>query len=184
MTTNEGSRSRMTSVPQTAPIAAVAAMPPRMATHHGSPWVVEQDGRDGAADAGHVADRQVDLPEHQHPDLGHAQQDEHRALDQEVDQVPGGQEDRVLDLEDDDEEDEAAEDGEHAALATADPLADHPDVLAQRSAQFGECGLGHRSVVVRLDRCRARDVGPQRAGALGRALLLVGRHGFSLPCRS
>ena len=42
VTTNDGSFSRMTRVPQTAPMAAVAARPPRIATHHGSPCVVDR----------------------------------------------------------------------------------------------------------------------------------------------
>ena len=42
-----------------------------------------------AADAGDEADRQIDLAEQQDEDLAHAEQHEHRALHQQVDEVAG-----------------------------------------------------------------------------------------------
>jgi hypothetical protein len=42
VTTNDGSRSRMTRVPQTAPMTAVVSIPPAMASHHGRLWVVDR----------------------------------------------------------------------------------------------------------------------------------------------
>ncbi len=99
----------MTSTPHRAPMAAVATMPMRMASHHGKLcWRTGQDGGDDRPHPGVVAGREVDLAEDEDPHLGHAQQHEDRALDQQVGEVAGRQEDRVLDLEDDDQQDEAA----------------------------------------------------------------------------
>ena len=52
--------------------------------------------RSDGADARVVADRQVDLAEQQYEHLGHAEHDERGALDQQVDEVAGRQEQRVL----------------------------------------------------------------------------------------
>ena len=54
--------------------------------------LLDQLGDDDAADAADEADRQVDLAEQQREDLAHGQQHEDRALDQQVDEVAGGQE--------------------------------------------------------------------------------------------
>ena len=74
-----------------------------------------------AADAGDEPDRQVDLAEQQHEDLGHRQQHEHGSLDEQVDEVAGGQELRVEGLEDDRDEHQADDDRQDAALAGLDP---------------------------------------------------------------
>jgi len=52
--------------------------------------------RDGGAERADIASGEVDLPEQQHEHLGHAEQHEGRALDQQVRQVAGGEELRVL----------------------------------------------------------------------------------------
>jgi hypothetical protein len=88
VTMNEGMRALLISVPCSAPSAPVTATAARIAAHH------------GAADPGHEAKGQVDLAEQKREYLSHPDQHEHRALDEQVDDVAGGQELGVLALED------------------------------------------------------------------------------------
>src|SRR5579872_3187137 len=84
VTTNDGSRRRVTSVPSTAPMNVLAASPRMIASHHG----IEKTARhDLPADGRVVANREVDLAQQEHEHLGHPQHDDRRALDGEVDQV-------------------------------------------------------------------------------------------------
>ena len=55
-------------------------------------------GHDGRPDPGDVAQRKIDLAEQQHEHLAHADQHEHRALHEQVDEVAGGEEFGVLDF--------------------------------------------------------------------------------------
>ena len=87
------------------------------------------------ADAGAKADRQVDLAQQQHEDLGRAEHDEQRCLDHQVDEVLGGQELRALDLEEDHDRDQADEHGHGAGLTVLDPLPPCLEVLADRGRQ-------------------------------------------------
>jgi len=67
--------------------------------------------------------------------VSEAEQDEERRLDEQVDDVARGEELRLLHLEDDDDEDQAGQDGQRAALAVADPLPPGAEVLAERVGQ-------------------------------------------------
>ena len=91
---------------------------------------VGEDHGHGAADRTGEAERQVDLAEQQHEDLGHAEDDELGGLLEEVDQVRRGEEPRAQDLEDDDDRDQAEHDRQRAALAAANAL--HPGVTYSR----------------------------------------------------
>jgi hypothetical protein len=64
-----------------------------------------QQGDDHARHAADEADREVDLPQQQHEDDPHADGRERGRLDDEVDEVPGGEKVRVLRLEDDRDDD-------------------------------------------------------------------------------
>ena len=65
-----------------------------MAAHHGHRGRrLHQLRGDDAAEGADVADRQVDLAEEEGEDLAHGQHHEHRPLEEEVHEVPGGQED-------------------------------------------------------------------------------------------
>ena len=133
-TMNDGSRSRMTMIPMSAPIVAEAARPIAMATHHGE--VVRRRahvGHERAGDAGVVADGQVDLPEEQDPDLGEAEHDDVRRLGEQVDEVLVGEEQGVLQLEEDDEDGEPPDDRQHAGLAVLEPLPRLGEVRRERA---------------------------------------------------
>ena len=91
----------------------------------------DEDGGDHRPDAGDEPNREIDLAENQHPDLGHAEEDEDRTLDEQVGDVAGREEDRVLDLEDHHQDDEPGDDGEDAALAVSDALGPGCGVLAE-----------------------------------------------------
>ena len=101
-------------------------------------------GGDHGADRAAVPDGQVDLAQQQDPDLRHAQDDVGRALDQQVDQVPRGQEEGVADLEVDHDGDQAQGDRQGAALAAPDAPGQDPQVLAQRAGDhLGSGRLRH-----------------------------------------
>ena len=136
VTMNEGIRSRVISVPCTAPIERARQegdddrRPPRPVGRDGL-HELHGDDRPHGAD---VADRQVDLAEQQREGLGHGQHHEHRALLEEVHDVAGGEEDvmRADDLEDDDDDDQPQDDGEHPALSAPDAEQLAVDVLPHR----------------------------------------------------
>ena len=73
-----------------------------------------------ARHAADEADRQVDLPQQQDEDDPHADRRDRRRLDDEVDEVPRGQEVRVLALEDDRDDDQADDDRQRAEVAGLD----------------------------------------------------------------
>ena len=135
VTTNDGRPSRVMIVPCSTPIAAQTTSatadrrPPRpvRTTRLTSSAVID------AADARDEADRQVDLAEQQGEDLAHRQQHVRRALDQQVDEVAGGQEVRVERLEQDRDQQQTGDDRQHAALAAADPRDSGADVVAAAS---------------------------------------------------
>ena len=78
-------------------------------------------GHDHPAEAGDESDREVDLAEEQDEDLPHRQQAEDRSLDEQVDEVAGGQELVVEGLEQDRDQDHPRDDGQDSALAGLDP---------------------------------------------------------------
>ena len=144
----------------------------------------EQGQGDGGADAGHEADREVDLAQNQGEGLAHAQRHEERRLHQQVDDVAGREELGLLDLEDDDDQDEAEDDRQRPALTAADPL--HPgfDVLPQRVGQDvggdgNEIDVRRRFLVVegfevpdrRSRAWRGRRLRPRRRAVRGAALI-------------
>ena len=102
--------------------------------------LLDELGHDDAAQAGDVARREVDLAQQQDPDLGHGQQHVHRALDEEVDQVAGREEVRVQRLEQDGDEQEAADDGQGAGIPRPHAQDPRPDILAE--ALGDELGSG------------------------------------------
>ncbi len=91
----------------------------------------EEGQGDGGADAGHEADREVDLTQNQGEGLAQAQEHEEGGLDQEVDDVAGREELGLLDLEDDDDEDEAEQNRQRPALTATDPLDPRTHVLPE-----------------------------------------------------
>ena len=78
-------------------------------------------GHDHPAEAGDEPDREVDLAEQQDEDLAHREQAEDRGLDEQVDEVAGGQELRVERLEEDRDQDQPRDDRQDPALAGLDP---------------------------------------------------------------
>ena len=113
----------------------------------------EQGQGDGGADAGHESDREVDLTQNQGEGLAQAQRHEECRLHQQVDDVAGREEVGLLDLEDDDDCDQAEDDRQGPALAAADPLHPRFDVLPERVGQDFGChgetqGDGRRRLLV------------------------------------
>ena len=126
VTTKDGSRSRVMMMPWMAPIAAQTSSAAMMAAHHGQLWRsrgrglgLDEQGGDDPADRRDIADRKVDLAEQQDEDLADRQDDEHRALVEQVDEVARREEDvvRAHDLEDDRDGDEGDHDGQDAGVA-------------------------------------------------------------------
>ena len=75
VTTNEGSPIRVMIVPCSRPMPAHASSADGHRAHHGQPWSGDAaSAMITAADAGHEADREVDLAQQQHEHLGHRQQ--------------------------------------------------------------------------------------------------------------
>ena len=113
MTTNEGRPIRVMIVPWRMPIPAQArsaariARPPRPAVGR-----AREVGHDHPAEAGDEPDREVDLAEEQDEDLAHREQAEDGGLDEQVDEVAGGQEFRVEGLEEDRDQDQPRDDGQ------------------------------------------------------------------------
>jgi hypothetical protein len=99
-----------------------------------------------AADREVEADRQVDLAQQQDERLRHGNRDDPPCLRHQVGDVGRRQEGRLPDLEVGPQDDQADDDGQGAALTSADLAQPDPGVLAQ--------GLGQH-----LRRGRQRDVG-------------------------
>ena len=112
-------------------------------------------GHDHAAEAGDEPCGEVDLAQQQDEDLGHGQQHVHRALDEEVDQVPGREELGVERLEQDGDDEKPADDREGAGVPATDAQDPGADVLAEAlSDELGggdEGGLVDRRHVELLD---------------------------------
>ena len=82
---------------------------------------LDEERRDGRADAGDEAERQIDLAQQKHEDLAHADQHEHCPLHQQIDEISGGEKARVLHLKDDGDQRHAEHDRQHAALSGENP---------------------------------------------------------------
>src|SRR5699024_10804432 len=128
------------------------------------------------------------LHEQQTKHRSHPKQHEHRGLHQEVDQVTSGQVLLVEDLEDDRDEDEAAEDGQDPGLTAADPLPGqvhvlpHPELFRGFSVLGGVCWCrvrAHRSSST------LRLVSPVviRSTTIAWLVWAAGRTSTSRPCR-
>ena len=153
MTMNDGRPILVMIVPWRIPIPAQASSaagsrPPRPAVSR-----AREVGHDHAAEAGHEPDREVDLAEQQDEDLAHREQAEHRGLDEQVDEVAGGQELRVEGLEEDRDQDQPRDDRQDPALAGLDPGERRPEVFADGiRGDLGRNGeLGPASRLLRLD---------------------------------
>ncbi len=110
-------------------------------------------GHDHPAEAGDEPDREVDLAEEQDEDLPHRQQAEDRSLDEQVDEVAGGQELVVEGLEQDRDQDHPCDDRQDPALAGLEPRERGSEVLADGvSRDLGRnCELGLASRLLRLN---------------------------------
>ena len=108
----------------------------------------QQHGGDHAGHTGHVAHRQVDLAQQQHEHDAHGDRGDRGRLDDQVDEVAGGEEAVVLGLEDDRDDDQAEDDRQRAELARADvgpPVAGSSGEAAELAGVGrGVCG-GHAS---------------------------------------
>ena len=139
VTMKDGSRSRVIKVPCAPPIRAQAMRATMTAAHHGQFVVTGWTSCTAMAPptADYEADGEVDLSQEQGEDLGHRQDHEHRTLLEEVDDVPGRQEDvmRAHHLEHDGGDDQAEEDREHPALAALDAEHLGAQILPQRLGQ-------------------------------------------------
>src|SRR5262249_43321212 len=130
------------------------------------PWPVQAGwlqrlGQHDAAESGNEPDRQVDLTEQQREDLSHRQHADQRGLDEQVHEVGGGEEMRVLRLKDDRDEQEPGDHRQDTRVTPADPGERHPEVLGDRARH--ELGR-NREVLSR----RARFVLVAGAQARGR----------------
>ena len=105
----------------------------------------EQQRGEHAADAGHEADREVDLAEQQGERDAHGDHRVRRRLDDQVDEVPRREEAVVLGLEDDRDDDQADDDRQRAEVAGLD--------------------AGPPAAGVARRRCRARRLGGGRGAA-------------------
>ena len=162
VTTNEGRPILVMIVPWRIPIPAQARSaagdrrPPRPPVSR-----AREVGHDHAAEAGDEPDREVDLPEQQDEDLAHREQAEDRSLDEQVDEVAGGQELRVEGLEEDGDQDQSRDDRQDPALAGLDPGERGSEVLADGiGGDLGrnrELGLASRLLCLNV-RFGRRDV--------------------------
>ena len=122
--------------------------------------LLDQLGHDNAPQAGNEARREVDLAQQEDEDLGHGQQHVHGALDEEVHQVAGREEVRVQRLEEDGDDQEAADDGQDPGVAGAHPRHPRPHVLAERLGhELGGNGHGRRVVAALLELLDGADLG-------------------------
>ena len=120
MTTNEGTPSFVMITPVQQADADAGEEREHQRRASGEHVVVVGEGQQGDEHARHAADeadRQVDLPQQQHEDDPHADGREGGRLDDEVDEVAGGEEVRVLRLEDDRDDDQPDDDRQRAELA-------------------------------------------------------------------
>ena len=78
-------------------------------------------GHDHAAEPRDEPDREVDLPEQQDEDLAHREQAEDGGLQEQVDEVAGGQEFRVEGLEENRDQEQPRDDRQDPGLAGLDP---------------------------------------------------------------
>src|SRR4051794_34651701 len=105
----------------------------------------QEQRRRHAGDAADVADGQVDLAQQQDEDDPHPDDGDRRHLDDEVDEVPRGQEPVVLGLEDDRDQEQADDDRQRAELAGADAGPPAPREVAERlvgsTRDSGGCGV-------------------------------------------
>jgi hypothetical protein len=166
VTTNDGSRSREIRVPCSAPIAVVTASAAAMAAHHG------QFRGHHAAQPGHEADGQVDVAEQQREHLAHAEQHEHRALDEQVGQVHRGQEVAVQRLEDGPDDGQADDHGQRAALARREVGAEAAPRDGRRAADraggAADIHSGHRVTPGSRRGGRRRAARPRTTGTPAR----------------
>jgi hypothetical protein len=149
--------------------AADDAQPPRQVHRIG-----DELRDDKRADSGGVADRQVDLGQDEYEHHRRPEHDVRGRLLEQVDQVAGGEELRLLDLEEDDDDHQPDEDREGPALAVADALAPGTEVLARAG---GEHLWGGGRQLLLADRWIEIIVGPdrhrRRALAVGGDLCVV-----------
>ena len=167
VTTNDGMPTFVMSSPCSRPIAeAGARAPARSPTTVGSslPSGEQQQRGEHAADAGDEADRQVDLAQQQHEDDAHGDDRVRRRLDDQVDEVAGGQEAVVLRLEDDRDEDQADDDRQRAELAGLDVGPPAARVGADACRVRGASGASTGGSVTVLMRRPPRLPGPWTAG--------------------
>jgi hypothetical protein len=81
----------------------------------------------------------VDLAEQQDEAFADPQEHNDGRLDEEVDEVPIREEQRALDLEDDDDRDERTEYRQHTALASPNPPPPREEVVPERVGQDFGC---------------------------------------------
>ena len=98
----------------------------RQRRRHGGPprpavLVIRKDRGDGTAHAGNPAEREVNLAEHEQPDLGHTEQHIGHRLNKQVRDVVGGQKYGAADLEVDHEHHEGDQDGHDAYVRANQP---------------------------------------------------------------
>ena len=160
VTTNEGRPSRVIRTPWSPMKRAGQPGPGMIATGHGQR--VRGPQADHRADGRVEPDRQVDLAEQQHEDLRHAEQDERHALGHQVDQVARGKEQRVLDLEEHHDRDQAEDDRQRAALPVPDPPPPDARVLADGVRPSARAATAGRGQVGGLRR-RSAGPGPARS---------------------
>ena len=89
---------------------------------------------DDACEPRDIAGGKIDLTQQQHEDLGHAQDHEHSALLEQVDQVARREEDvaRADDLKEDGDDSKAHHNGKHAGIAATNARPPCSEVLAER----------------------------------------------------
>src|SRR6185437_14003096 len=91
---------------------------------------LELGNRDGA-DSGHVADREIDLPEQENEDDAEGEHRRPGHLDEDVGEVDRGEEVRRLEAEEDDDEDEAEDDRQDTEVPRLDVLDGAMDLAGQ-----------------------------------------------------
>ena len=91
---------------------------------------LELGNRDGT-DAGHVADREIDLPDQEDEDDAEGEHRRPGHLDEDVVEVDRGEEVRRLEAEEDDDEDEAEDDRQDAEVPRLEVVDDATDLAGQ-----------------------------------------------------
>src|SRR5262249_11285579 len=90
-------------------------------------------GNGDGTDAGHVADREIDLPDQEDEDDAEGEHRRPGHLDEDVVEVDRGEEVRRLEAEEDDDEDEAEDDRQDAEVSRLEVVDDATDHAGQTS---------------------------------------------------